>query len=97
MRFTSLNARGEQFYSDSARPSGLLCRRDFNGLTERLAMFTSEQYRAKASEYAKLVGIANGPNEVLEFQRLERSFTELADNAQWVADNHGKMVRATGT
>jgi hypothetical protein len=40
-------------------------------------MFTSEQYRAKASEYAKLAGIANGPNEVREFQRLERSFTQL--------------------
>ena len=58
-------------------------------------MFTSDQYRAKASEYAKLAGIANGPNEVREFQRLERSFTQLADNAQWVTDNHGKMVHAT--
>jgi hypothetical protein len=36
-------------------------------------MFTSEQYRAKASEYAKLAEIANGPNVVREFQRLERS------------------------
>jgi hypothetical protein len=58
-------------------------------------MFTSDQYRAKASEYAKLAGIANGPNEVREFQRLERSFIELADNAQWVADNRAKMVHAT--
>ena len=59
---------------------------------ERLAMFTSEQYRAKASEYAKLVGIANGPNEMLEFQRLERSFTELADNAQWAIDNYDNTL-----
>jgi hypothetical protein len=58
-------------------------------------MFTAKQYRAQASEYAKLAGIANGPNEVQEFQRLERSFTELADNAQWVTDNHGKTVHAT--
>jgi hypothetical protein len=36
--------------------------------------------------------MANSPNEVSEFQRLERSFTELADNAQWVTDNHNKMV-----
>ena len=57
-------------------------------------MFTADQYRAKASEYAELVGIANGPNEVREFQRLERSFHELADNAQWVTDNHGKMILA---
>ena len=58
-------------------------------------MFNAEQYRAQASEYAKLVGIANGPNEAHEFQRLERSFTELADNAQWVNENSDKMVHAT--
>ncbi len=58
-------------------------------------MFTAEQYRAKASEYAEFVGIANGTNEVREFQRLERSFTDLADNAQWVTDNHDKMLHAT--
>ncbi len=55
-------------------------------------MFTAEQYRAKASEYAYLAGIANGVNEIRELQRLERSFTELADNAQWVVENHGKIV-----
>jgi hypothetical protein len=55
-------------------------------------MFTAEQYRAKAIEYSNLVGIANSPNEASEYRRLERSFTELADNAQWVSDNHDKMV-----
>ena len=39
-------------------------------------MFSSEQYRCKASEYAKLSGMANGANEVREFERLERSFAE---------------------
>jgi hypothetical protein len=58
-------------------------------------MFNAKQYRAQASEYAKLVGIANGPHEAQEFQRLERSFTELADNAQWVSENSDKMVHAT--
>ncbi len=58
-------------------------------------MFNAEQYRAQASEYAKLVGIANDPNEVQEFQRLQRSFTELADNAQWVTENGDKTVHAT--
>jgi hypothetical protein len=58
-------------------------------------MFTAEQYRAKASEYAKLVRTANGPNEVREFQRLERSFTELAENAQWMTDNDDKVVHRT--
>jgi signal recognition particle GTPase len=58
-------------------------------------MFTAEQYRAKAIEYSKLMRIANGPNEVREFQRLERSFAELANNAQWVTDNHDKIMHAT--
>jgi len=57
-------------------------------------MFTAEQYRAKAIEYSNLLTMPNGPNEVREYQRLERSFTELADNAQWVSDNHGKIVPA---
>jgi hypothetical protein len=57
-------------------------------------MFSAAQYRAKAIEYSNLARTANGPDEVREFQRLERSFIELADNAQWVADNRGKVVRA---
>ena len=58
-------------------------------------MFTADQYGAKAIEYAKLLRTANGPDEVREYQRLERSFTELADNAQWVIDNHDKSLHAT--
>jgi hypothetical protein len=58
-------------------------------------MFTADQYRAKAIEYSKLLRTANGPNEVREYQRLERSFTELADNAQWVIDNRDKVLHAT--
>ena len=57
-------------------------------------MFSTEQYRVKAREYADLSGIAGSANELREFQRLERSFTELADNAQWVSDNHSKIVPA---
>jgi hypothetical protein len=61
-------------------------------------MFTVEQYRAKASEYAALAATASGANERREFQRLERSFTDLADNAQWMIENRDKTVaRAQGT
>jgi hypothetical protein len=59
-------------------------------------MFTTRQYRAKAAEYGKLVKLANGADERHEFQALERSFTELADNAQWLADNLHKTVRRPG-
>jgi hypothetical protein len=55
-------------------------------------MFTVEQYRAKAMEYSNLVRIANNPNELSEFQKLERSYAELADNAQWANDNYGKTL-----
>jgi hypothetical protein len=58
-------------------------------------MFTAEQYRAKAIEYSKLLRTANGADEAREYHRLERSFTELADNAQWLTDNHGKTAHAT--
>jgi hypothetical protein len=57
-------------------------------------MFTAAQYRAKAIEYSKLVRIANGPDEVREFERLERSFAELADNAQWATETQDQMMRA---
>jgi len=57
-------------------------------------MFTAQQYRAKAIEYSHLVKIASGPNELHEYQKLERSFSELADNAQWAADNHDKTEHA---
>jgi hypothetical protein len=58
-------------------------------------MFTPGQYREKAVEYAKLLKTASGPNERSEFQELEQSFTVLADNEQWLADNHDKTVRST--
>lgn len=57
-------------------------------------MFTPKQYRAKATEYTELAKTANSPNEVREFQKLERSFTVLADNEQWLTDNHDQTVQA---
>ncbi len=58
-------------------------------------MFTPGQYREKAAGYGKLVKSASAPNERREFQELEQTFTVLADNEQWLADNHDKTVRAT--
>jgi hypothetical protein len=56
------------------------------------SMFTVEQYRAKAIEYSNLVRMANNPNELSEFRKLERSYIELADNAQWAIDNYDKTL-----
>ena len=55
-------------------------------------MFTPEQYREKAAAYSELAKQANAPNEVREFQKHEQSFTMLADNEQWLADNHDNLA-----
>jgi hypothetical protein len=60
-------------------------------------MFTARQYRAKAIAYSNLVKIANGPNELREYRRLERSFNELADNAQWLTENRSKTEPSTAS
>jgi hypothetical protein len=57
-------------------------------------MFTAAQYRAKAIEYSKLGRIASGPDELREFERLERSFAGPADNARWVTETQDQMMRA---
>lgn len=57
-------------------------------------MFTSGQYRAKAAEYTELLKGANSSMEVREFQKLEQSFTVLADNEQWLTDNHEQTLHA---
>ena len=56
-------------------------------------MFTSQQFRANAAEYGKLVEGTDEPVSSREFQRLERNFTELANNEDWVANNFGKIVQ----
>jgi hypothetical protein len=58
-------------------------------------MSTSEQYRAKAAEYATLASAANSSEEARELQRLERSFTILADNEQWLVRNHDQILHAS--
>jgi hypothetical protein len=57
-------------------------------------MFTVEQYRAKAAEYAGYVKTAQSPSETREFQNLERVYRSLADNAEWLAGNFEKTMPA---
>jgi hypothetical protein len=60
-------------------------------------MFTSEQYRTKADEYSELARAAANANEAREFAALEKSFSALADNEKWLADNHDHtLTRKTG-
>jgi len=55
-------------------------------------MFTPKQYREKAAQYTELARHGNTPNEVREFQTRERSLIMLADNKQWLTDNHDKLA-----
>jgi hypothetical protein len=57
-------------------------------------MFTPEHYRAKAAEYGELARMASDADAAREFQRRERSFTDLADNEQWLVDHQGKTLHA---
>jgi hypothetical protein len=57
-------------------------------------MYNSKQYREKASEYSGRAKTANGASERREFDRQARSFNALADNEQWLSDNHDKTVKA---
>jgi hypothetical protein len=55
-------------------------------------VFTPEQFRAKAAEYTELAKQGDAPDEVREFQKHERSLTMLADNEQWLAENHDNLA-----
>lgn len=57
-------------------------------------MFTSGQYRAKGLEYGNLVETSANANEKREYQRLQQTFTELADNEEWLADHHEQILHA---
>jgi hypothetical protein len=55
-------------------------------------MFTADQYRAKAAESAEFLKRTDAPSEIREFQRSKQSFSDLAQNEDWLADNFDKMI-----
>jgi hypothetical protein len=56
-------------------------------------MFTPEQFRAKAAEYAERVKGSTIADETREFQALEKRFTALADNEQWLVIGPHRVVQ----
>lgn len=62
--------------------------------TERLYMFAPKKYRAKADEYAESIKMSVDPDRRREFQALQRKFSALAGNEQWLADDHQKTLDA---
>ena len=59
-------------------------------------MFTTKRYRAKAVEYGELVKASIDPNQRRDFQKIEQSFSVLADNEQWLANNYQNTLHASG-
>ena len=57
-------------------------------------MFASKQFRAKAVESAEAVKSTDVPGEIRGLQRSEQSFSDLAQNETWLADNFDKMIRS---
>ena len=57
---------------------------------------STKQYRDKAAEYQVRRDTAVTPAEKREYQHLEQRFTTLADNEQWLSDNHNKTVHSPG-
>ncbi|HVO95360.1 MAG TPA: hypothetical protein VMT22_21065 [Terriglobales bacterium] len=60
-------------------------------------MFTAKQFRAKAAECAESLKHTDVPSEIREFQRSKDSFTALAQNEDWLADNFDKIIRSQDT
>jgi hypothetical protein len=55
-------------------------------------MFSSKDYRAKAVEYQNRTRTSENANEIREYSQLERTFSELADNAAWMEQNPEKRI-----
>lgn len=56
-------------------------------------MFITKQYRAKSEEYGDLVKSSTDPSQIRRYRDSQDSFSSLADNEAWLADNFDKMVR----
>ena len=59
-------------------------------------MLNSQHYRAKAVEYQDRASTTDNLDEIRKFKSLERTFGELADNAEWMEKNSEKIVHAPG-
>jgi hypothetical protein len=58
------------------------------------SMFKANQYRAKAAESAESLKHTDVPSEIREFQRSKESFTALAQNEDWLANNFDKIIHS---
>ena len=57
-------------------------------------MFTAEEFRVKAAEYAELIKRTHSSNEIRDLNRLKESFTRLAENEDWLEHNFDKIIHS---
>ena len=57
-------------------------------------MFTAKEFRAKAAESAESLKHTNVPSEIRELQRSKQSFSALAENEDWLANNFDKIIHS---
>jgi hypothetical protein len=55
-------------------------------------MFNSKDYRAKAAEHQNRARGSHNTDEISEHRTLERTFSELADNAAWMEENPEQRI-----
>jgi hypothetical protein len=58
-------------------------------------MFTAKQFRAKAAESAESLKHTDVPSEIRELQRSRQSFSALAENEDWLANNFDRLLRSS--
>jgi hypothetical protein len=56
-------------------------------------MFAEKKYRAKSKEYSDLIKGSNDAGQIRKLQDSKDSFSSLADNEVWLANNFDKMVQ----
>jgi hypothetical protein len=57
-----------------------------------MSMLNSKDYRAKAAEYQNRAKASHNATEIREYRKLERTFSELAENAAWMEQNPEKRI-----
>jgi hypothetical protein len=59
-------------------------------------MVNTMQYRAKSSAYDELVKATDDPGQIRKYQDSKDSFSALAENQEWLANNADKTVHKAG-
>jgi hypothetical protein len=57
-------------------------------------MYNAKHYRAKAAENAESLKHTDDRNEIRELQRSKESFTALAQNEDWLANNFDNIIHS---